>query len=133
MHRTAVVARAFAAAAVLATIAAPAAHATYAPPTAKELREAALPILSQYLPADDMPGARRVWLTRADRLRSVDPEVLAMRVRGLRPELPVEVVAEPEVAARRARAALPMGRRLCVVGSVYLAGAARRVLGRIDR
>jgi dihydrofolate synthase/folylpolyglutamate synthase len=76
-----------------------------------------------------LPGARRVWLTRADRQRSVDPEQVAARVRRLRPELPIEVVADPEAAAKAARAALPAGRRLCVIGSVYLAGAARRVLG----
>lgn len=76
-----------------------------------------------------LPGARRVWLTRADAARSLDPVRLAERVRLQRPELSIEVVADPDEAARRARAALPAGRRLCVVGSVYLAGAARRVLG----
>ncbi len=76
-----------------------------------------------------LPGARRIWLTRADALRSVDPAELAIKVRAHRPELQVDVVLDPAAAARSARAALQGGRRLCAVGSVYLAGIARRVLG----
>ncbi len=76
-----------------------------------------------------LPGARRVWLTRADAARSLDPARLAVHVRAHRPELRVEIVADPGEAARQARGALPAGGKLCVVGSVYLAGAARRVLG----
>ena len=79
-----------------------------------------------------LPGARRVWLTRADAARSLDPVRLAELVRLQRPELAVEIVAEPMEAARQARAALPQGHKLCVVGSVYLAGAARRALGPAD-
>ena len=76
-----------------------------------------------------LPQARRVWLTRADAQRSFDPDQLAEKVRSARPELRVDVVLDPAAASRSARAALPTGRRLCAVGSVYLAGIARRVLG----
>jgi len=75
-----------------------------------------------------LPSARRVWLTRADAQRSVDPERLGEKVRAARPDLPVDIVFDPVAATRAARAALPQGRRLCVVGSVFLAGIARRVL-----
>jgi dihydrofolate synthase/folylpolyglutamate synthase len=76
-----------------------------------------------------LPGARRVWLTRADALRSADPALLVDRIRARRPDLPIEVVPDPAIAARTARAALPPGRRLCAVGSVYLAGITRQTLG----
>lgn len=80
-----------------------------------------------------LPGARRIWLTRADALRSCDPGDLEKKVRALRPELRVDVVLDPVEAALSARSALPGGGRLCAVGSVYLAGIARRVLGRAAR
>lgn len=76
-----------------------------------------------------LPSATRIWLTRSDRQRSVDPAHLAERVRRLRPGLPIDLVDDPVAAARAARAALGSGERLVVVGSVYLAGAARRALG----
>lgn len=75
-----------------------------------------------------LPSARRVWLTRADAQRSVDPVRLAQKVRTARPELPVDIVLDPIAATHAARAALPQGRRLCAVGSVFLAGVARRAL-----
>lgn len=76
-----------------------------------------------------LPGARRVWLTRADTQRSSDPARLVERIRAHRPELPIDVVPDPVLAARTARAALPPGRRLCAIGSVYLAGIVRKTLG----
>jgi dihydrofolate synthase/folylpolyglutamate synthase len=75
-----------------------------------------------------LPSARRVWLTRAEPLRSLPPEVLAQLVRERAPTLPLEVVEDPEQAAKRARAELQPGIRLCATGSIYLAGVARRVL-----
>ncbi|MEZ4332968.1 MAG: folylpolyglutamate synthase/dihydrofolate synthase family protein [Myxococcota bacterium] len=75
-----------------------------------------------------LPRATRIWLTRADPQRSLDPGRLAERVRQQRSELPIEVVEDPIVAARAARAALGPGERMCAVGSVYLAGAARQAL-----
>jgi dihydrofolate synthase/folylpolyglutamate synthase len=76
-----------------------------------------------------LPGACRVWLTRADALRSSDPAQLLERIRARRPDLPVEIVPDPVAAARTARAALPPRRRLCAIGSVFLAGVTRRTLG----
>ena len=75
-----------------------------------------------------LPGARRVWVTRAEPLRSLPTRDLAALVREQAPSLPIEVVEEPEKAAELAREALPQGLRLCATGSIYLAGVARRVL-----
>ncbi len=80
-----------------------------------------------------LPSARRVWVTRAEPLRSLPPRVLAQLVRERAPTLPLEVVDDPEQAAQRARAGLPPGIRLCATGSIYLAGVARRVLRRRSR
>jgi dihydrofolate synthase/folylpolyglutamate synthase len=76
-----------------------------------------------------LPRTRRVWVTRADPLRSVAVDELAIRVRAQAPTITVEVVEDPELAARRARAELSSTLRLCVAGSIYLAGVVRRVLG----
>jgi dihydrofolate synthase/folylpolyglutamate synthase len=75
-----------------------------------------------------LPGARRVWVTRAEPLRSLPPSELAALVREHAPSLPLEVIDDPEKAAEEARDALPPGLRLCATGSIYLAGVARRVL-----
>jgi dihydrofolate synthase / folylpolyglutamate synthase len=75
-----------------------------------------------------LPSARRVWVTRAEPLRSLPPEALAEFVRERAPSLPIEVIDDPEKAAGRARDGLPPGIRLCATGSIYLAGVARRVL-----
>ena len=76
-----------------------------------------------------LPCATRIWLTRSDAQRSLDPERLAELVRRHRPGLRIDVVEDPVAASHAARAALGPGERLCAVGSVYLAGAARRALG----
>jgi dihydrofolate synthase/folylpolyglutamate synthase len=76
-----------------------------------------------------LPGTRRIWLTEADRIRSMRVDVMAKSVRERAPSLRIEVVADPEEAARRARATLATGSRLCSAGSIYLAGVVRRVLG----
>lgn len=75
-----------------------------------------------------LPSARRVWITRAEPLRSLPPEVLATRVRECAPDLPIEIIEDPEKAVERARDELQSGLRLCATGSTYLAGIARRVL-----
>lgn len=77
-----------------------------------------------------LPATRRVWVTQAESIRSMDAELLAKSVLERAPTLAVEVVADPEEAARRARATLPAGSHLCAAGSIYLAGIVRRVLGR---
>ncbi len=80
-----------------------------------------------------LPRSQRVWVTRAEPTRSLLAEELGQRVeakaRTLGLPIVVEVDPDPESAARRARAALVPGVRLCAAGSVYLAGIARRVLG----
>lgn len=76
-----------------------------------------------------LPLSRRVWVTCADRIRSMPVEALAKTVRERAPKLVVEAVDDPEEATRRARAMLVPGNRLCAAGSVYLAGIVRRVLG----
>ncbi|MFP6655558.1 MAG: hypothetical protein VCB25_08010, partial [Myxococcota bacterium] len=79
-----------------------------------------------------LPGAHRVWLTKAEPTRSLAIDVMADRVRALAPNLAIETVENPELAARRARAELAEGLRLCAAGSIYLAGIVRRVLGEAD-
>ena len=77
-----------------------------------------------------LPATRRVWVTQAESIRSMSVDVLAKSVLERAPTLAIEVVKDPEEAARRARAALPPESRLCAAGSIYLAGIVRRVLGR---
>jgi dihydrofolate synthase/folylpolyglutamate synthase len=72
--------------------------------------------------------ARRVTLTRADAARSLDPARIAQVARSVAPELPLRVVPNPHLAVRAAREAVASGEALCVTGSVYLAGVARKVL-----
>jgi dihydrofolate synthase/folylpolyglutamate synthase len=78
-----------------------------------------------------LPLASRVWLTRADPIRSLDPTALAERVKALSPSLETRVVEDPMEAAERARAGLEDDAALVCAGSVYLAGVARRAL--LDR
>lgn len=75
-------------------------------------------------------GARRVWVTRAEPLRSLSPGDLAARVRerSPTPTLAIEVIADPVKAVETAREGLSPGHILCATGSIYLAGIARRVL-----
>jgi len=101
-----------------------------------------------------LPSARRIWTTCADRDRSLPAEELASRIRELAgPAREVTAIADPIEAIRSARAGLvseatagsgaaptsnveaPAEPRaephmLCVTGSIYLAGLARRLLSR---
>lgn len=96
-----------------------------------------------------LAGAGRIWTTRADRDRSLPAEPLAARIRELvGPAREVTSIADPADAIRAARAGLmddgtarsgaepdavaeapAEPRLLCVTGSIYLAGLARRLLG----
>lgn len=78
--------------------------------------------------AELAPLADVLTLTRAEPVRSLDPETIARAVRSLRPELAPRVVPNPHLAVRAAREGLPKDGLLCATGSVYLAGIARRVL-----
>jgi dihydrofolate synthase / folylpolyglutamate synthase len=79
-----------------------------------------------------LPHASDVTLTRAEPTRSLDPAEIARAVRARAPELPLRVVPNPHLAVRAAREGLARGEALCVAGSVYLAGIARRVLRDAD-
>jgi len=74
-------------------------------------------------------GAARVFVTRADRLRSAPAAELAAALAALDGTLPVTAVDDPREALDTARAALAPGDLLCACGSTYLAGLA---LERLD-
>ena len=73
--------------------------------------------------------ADTVTVTRAEPLRSMDPEALAEIVARVAPRARVRVVADPAAAVTRARGAMSDRDLLCATGSVYMAGAARNALG----
>jgi dihydrofolate synthase/folylpolyglutamate synthase len=75
-----------------------------------------------------LPLADEVVLTRADPIRAVDPEDIARGIAARDAGVRVQIVDDPETAVASARASLESDVLLCVVGSVYLAGVARRVL-----
>jgi len=75
-----------------------------------------------------LPEADEVTVTRAEPVRSLAPEEVASAVRAAAPGLAPRVVPNPHLAVRAAREGLAAGDLLCVSGSVYLAGIARRVL-----
>lgn len=78
---------------------------------------------------DELLGdVQAIWITRAEPIRSMDPDQLAARCRDLAPHLEIHRQEDPEVAVRSARASLEADDLLCCTGSVYLAGIARRVL-----
>ena len=72
--------------------------------------------------------ARRVYATTAEPTRSHPAQALARTLRSLSPSLPVRAIEEPARALRDALRPLSAGDLLCVTGSMYLAGAARRIL-----
>jgi len=75
------------------------------------------------------PVFRAAVVTRADPHKSIEPGKLAAALRQVAPTLPVQILDDPEDALRAARAACDESELLCVTGSVYLAGIARRTLG----
>jgi dihydrofolate synthase/folylpolyglutamate synthase len=75
-----------------------------------------------------LPRARALTLTRAEPARSLDPREIAAAVRARAPEVALRVVPNPHLALRAAAEDLSSEDVLCVAGSVYLAGIARRVL-----
>jgi dihydrofolate synthase/folylpolyglutamate synthase len=104
---------------VLTGIAAPRTHLVLSVSADKELST---------LLATLLPLAEEVTLTRAEPVRSLDPEDLAEAVCSLRPDLKPQVVPDPHQALLSARRRLGPGELLCATGSVYLAGIARSVL-----
>jgi dihydrofolate synthase/folylpolyglutamate synthase len=74
------------------------------------------------------PEADVVTVTRAEPVRSLDPQLVADAVRAVAGRADVRVVPNPHLALRAARDAIQPGGLLCASGSFYLAGIARRVL-----
>ena len=70
-----------------------------------------------------------VTVTCAEPARSLPPDEIAAAVRRAAPDVAPRIVPDPRLAVRSAREALSADDCLCVAGSVYLAGIARRVLG----
>jgi dihydrofolate synthase/folylpolyglutamate synthase len=79
-----------------------------------------------------LPGAVEVTVTRAEPTRSLAPADVAAVVRRLAPDVPLRAIPNPFLAVRSARDRQGRDEVLCVTGSVYLAGIARRVLGADD-
>ncbi|MDE0884474.1 MAG: bifunctional folylpolyglutamate synthase/dihydrofolate synthase [Myxococcota bacterium] len=76
-----------------------------------------------------LEGADSVWATCAEPLRSMAPEELARLCARIAPGCLVRCEPDPRVAVELARGVLAKDDLLCCTGSVYLAGAARSVLG----
>lgn len=75
-----------------------------------------------------VPLANEVTVTRAERRRSLSPAEVGRAVREVAPDVELRVVPNPQLAVRAAYDGLEAGDCLCVTGSVYLAGIARRIL-----
>jgi dihydrofolate synthase/folylpolyglutamate synthase len=75
-----------------------------------------------------LPIADEVFVTRAEPVRSLDPQQVARAVRAAAPALPIHAVPNPFLAVRAACEGLGQDDLLVATGSIYLAGLARRVL-----
>jgi dihydrofolate synthase/folylpolyglutamate synthase len=75
-----------------------------------------------------LPRFDEVTVTRAEPVRSLAPGEVAKLIRGAAPRVAVRVVPNPHLALRAAREKLGPEDLLCVTGSIYLAGIARRIL-----
>lgn len=75
-----------------------------------------------------LPLAGEITLTRADPIRGLEPAEVERRIGARGAEVEIHLSDDPGEAIRRARASLAPDGLLCVVGSVYLAGIARREL-----
>ena len=76
-----------------------------------------------------LPHADAFIATRAEPLRSMSAEELALALHALAPRAEVRALADPHRALEQARAETASGDLLCATGSIYLAGIARAVLG----
>ena len=79
-----------------------------------------------------LPGTARITVTRAEPHRSLPADALAAEIRARAPDAHVVAVADPQRAVRAAREAIQHDDLLCVAGSIYLAGIARRALRTVD-
>ncbi len=78
--------------------------------------------------AELLPCFERLTITRAEPTRSLEPQQIAAAARGVASDLELQVVPNPHLALRAAAESQAEGELLCVTGSVYLAGIARRLL-----
>ena len=74
-----------------------------------------------------LPEMNAVTVTRAEPVRSLSPSEVATAIRAAAPGVSVQVVPNPHLALRAAREEIGAEDLLCVSGSIYLAGIARRV------
>jgi dihydrofolate synthase/folylpolyglutamate synthase len=74
-----------------------------------------------------LPEVNAVTVTRAEPVRSLSPSEVAKAIRAADPRVSVQVLPNPQLALRTARDELGAEDLLCVAGSIYLAGIARRV------
>ncbi len=74
------------------------------------------------------PRFDEVFVTRAEPVRSLGPQDVAVALRAVAPGVAIHAVPNPFLAVRAAREGLGPADLLCAAGSVYLAGIARRVL-----
>jgi dihydrofolate synthase/folylpolyglutamate synthase len=75
-----------------------------------------------------VPLADQLTITRAEPIRSLDPDAVVAAVCRVAPQLSPCVIADPQQAVREAYQGLGPEDLLCAAGSVYLAGIARRAL-----
>ena len=74
-----------------------------------------------------LPEANAVTVTRAEPARSLPPSEVATAIRAVASGVSIQLVPNPQLALRAAREELGAEDLLCVSGSIYLAGIARRV------
>ena len=74
-----------------------------------------------------LPEVNAVTVTRAEPVRSLSPSEVAKAIHAAAPRVSVQVLPNPQLALRTAREELGAEDLLCVAGSIYLAGIARRV------
>ncbi len=73
-----------------------------------------------------LPEVSAVTVTRAEPIRSLSPSEIATAIHAAAPRVSVRVLPDPHLALRTAREELGAEDLLCVAGSIYLAGIARR-------
>lgn len=75
-----------------------------------------------------LPLAHELTLTRVESTRGMLPGEVARRIGSRAAQIEIHITEDPGQAVREARRGLAPDALLCVVGSVYLAGVARREL-----
>lgn len=82
------------------------------------------------LAAPLVPYAQQIYVTRADDSRSAEPTELAQSLYASCAAEMIKVIESPKAALAEARNQAPAHGFVCATGSVYMAGAARRFIGR---